>query len=126
MTTGDLCRKRPRNVMEECDDCLPISKRINRLHIAQSHASVDRNEVLQCQKTYYSPAEAQQPQSPHQMMGDGHCGGSSHVVLTNHHGENISVQTTNEIQQQQQEYLPELNEQENPLYFHINHHNDSV
>ncbi|XP_067673574.1 uncharacterized protein [Haliotis asinina] len=40
MAAASVCRKRPRSDLEEdCDDCLPISKRINKLHIESARRS---------------------------------------------------------------------------------------
>ncbi|XP_045214989.1 uncharacterized protein LOC123565053 isoform X2 [Mercenaria mercenaria] len=39
-------RKRGRSPNQECDDCLPISKRITRLNIQASRHSIDKKESL--------------------------------------------------------------------------------
>lgn len=96
-----VCRKRVRNLQEDEVEFMPLSKRINNLHIRNSlfldnhPTSVNASEWGPRPPNYSNPLPASPPSS------EG------------------SLDWSN-IPQYPQEYAPDLNETENPHYFSIN------
>ncbi|XP_021351070.1 uncharacterized protein LOC110448902 [Mizuhopecten yessoensis] len=124
--------KRPRSPNAECEDCLPISKRINRLQIESgqqsfSHDCCDQmnnnigrpngnvhpdNIITQCRKLRINS----DPVNPSHLRNSAEfpgCSGCSQSM--------VESQSMNKLPFDMSEgYNPELREKENPIYFQIN------
>ncbi|XP_041363542.1 uncharacterized protein LOC121379128 [Gigantopelta aegis] len=141
MAAIGMGQKRSRSDLEEdCDDCLPISKRINRLHIKPTRLSEDDDPAKQAPcgecstqtreclsgETYWPVNNIQTQQSPIDMLTYRQVDGSGSQHMENNN--NIPVcssevpgQVASDGMDDVMVYDPELDESENPFYFHSNH-----
>ncbi|XP_022312951.2 uncharacterized protein LOC111117986 [Crassostrea virginica] len=135
--TSERGKKRPRS--DDCEDCNPISKRINRLQI-ESASNPSCTELAQTMGVCIPKAPPNKPEDMHlqcshlQIQSNSHDANqqmeSSNLPSTsinnNLNAENPTCMACNMgqgdpyYQELMQGYDPELNEEDNPHYFSIN------
>jgi len=114
-----MSSKRKRNAAgEDCDDCLPISKRINQLQIDSGSANVVRSEedgMINNQAPNVNVSNGNPAQSQVQWNKSESSGSLNQAPV-----QQQSSVTPTESNESMSVYDPELNLNENPHYYEIN------
>ncbi|KAJ8319499.1 hypothetical protein KUTeg_004590 [Tegillarca granosa] len=149
MTINTNHKKRPRSPQNDCEECLPISKRINRLQIQpgrqmnfdgtnqvevpfQRSTSLQEDLNVQCRNMRLhsdpllpnSPVDLSQNHCTVNQYGPSHSSHASSSTSSNSvHCNNCHTADGNPLFLQYEDekiYDPELNQSDNPHYFNIN------